>query len=372
MLRLRANNCLISGKFEKDILVIVDGGEIISLQNYTNQDYDIHSHYIVPGFIDNHTHGGFGHDFMEANVEAYKNILTGMANNGTTSVVATSITQSQDKIFKMLKFASEYEGDKNETKIIGIHLEGPYINTDKSGAQPVGHILTPMSGDIENLQNVANGKILCATYAPELDNDFSFTRKLVENGIRPQIGHSVADQSIINEALRNGLAGATHVFNAMPKGKNETTGHIANTALYSEIIVDGIHNDKEKVKWFLDTHDSSKSILVTDSLMARGLDDGEYMLGGQRFTKSGLKCTLDSGTLAGSVANMVDVIRKTIEYTDLKIDQIYAMTSYNLKNYYNLEKIGDIKVGFDADICCLNTAHRLEEVIIKGERIYGN
>lgn len=106
--------------------------------------------------------------------------------------------------------------------------------------------------------------------------------------------------------------------------------------------------------------------------MARGLDDGEYMLGGQRFTKSGLKCTLDSGTLAGSVANMVDVIRKTIEYTDLKIDQIYAMTSYNLKNYYNLEKIGDIKVGFDADICCLNTAHRLEEVIIKGERIYGN
>ncbi len=122
----------------------------------------------------------------------------------------------------------------------------------------------------------------------------------------------------------------------------------------------------------MENHKLDKTILITDSLMARGLEDGEYVLGGQKFIKKGLECRLESGALAGSVASMIDVVKKLKEFTNMDDSKIYAMTAYNVSKYYNLVDRGDIAIGKIADLCCLSSKDLLKKVILRGEILNGN
>ena len=369
---IKAHKALIGRKLEKNVYIKIQEGIITSISK-EEQDFDFATQLLSPGFIDNHCHGFAGHDFMEANQKAYDAILSQMVKTGTTSVMATAVTQSLANIKKMFKYASKHKGFK-QTSIIGIHSEGPFLSKIKKGAQPEEYIIQGSANLLQELYEISNKKLKVMTYAPEFNKDASIVKKASQLGINMQIGHTMASKEDVTNAVKNGARGITHVYNAMPKSmENETSGFVAKENIYGEVILDGIHNSAKQVEDFIDLKGKDKTILITDALMCAGQPDGEYMLGGQKVVKKGIKCTLkNSNTIAGSASSMIAIIKKGLEITKFTLEELLVMASVNVANYHQLDNIGIIKEGKQADLICLDSTLNVKKVLIKGEIVYEN
>ncbi|MDX8365973.1 N-acetylglucosamine-6-phosphate deacetylase [Cytobacillus sp. IB215665] len=331
----------------------------------------------LPGMIDVHIHGAQGADTMDASSTALDTISNALPQEGTTSYLATTITQQHSNIEQALSNVGSYINVQpaGQAEILGIHLEGPFINQEKAGAQPYDYII---DGDIslfKKWQKLSGENIKLVTLAPEIKNGIALTKYLNSNGVVASIGHSNATYNQVVKAIHVGASHITHLFNGMSGLHHREIG-VAGAALmrdelFVEMIVDGIHICPEMVQLAYHSIGKERTILVTDAMRAKCLKGGVYDLGGQNVTVSNSKATLDDGALAGSLLTMDQAMRNMLTYTDATLGDLTTITSKNpAKQCGVFDRKGSIKENKEADLIILDEHNNLVMTICRGAISY--
>ena len=323
---------------------------------------------VLPGFIDTHVHGGGGRDTMEAG-DAITAIARMHARHGTTSLLATTMTAPLDEIrAAMAALGPACKTRKpNSARVLGVHLEGPYINPGKLGAQP--DFAKPATlGEIEALHFLAPIRVI--TLAPEMPGYLDLIKSLRAAGFRVQIGHSAGSYEDGVAALAQGAGSFTHLFNAMTGLHHREpgmTGAALAHAQYAEIIPDLLHVHPGALRVAL------RSIpclyCVTDSTSAAGMPDGEYRLGRHTVNKCMGGVRLADGTLAGSTLTMDQALRNLVFELGLEIEDAARRVSTNAADYLGLEDRGRLAPGAWADFVVMDRELALQQVVVEGEAI---
>jgi N-acetylglucosamine-6-phosphate deacetylase len=321
--------------------------------------------YILPGFIDLHVHGGAGRDMMEGG-DAPHVIARLHARHGTTSLLATTMTAPPEDIDRALHAiggACKARG-KGEARILGVHLEGPYINAGKLGAQPP----FAREASLDEVRRFgAQAPMRLITVAPEIDGHLALVRQLADAGIRVQIGHTSGSYEDGVKALECGAAGFTHLFNAMPGLHHRDPGMVGAAlahAQYAEIIPDLLHVHPGAIKVAL--RSIPHLYCVTDSTAAAGMPDGQYMLGRQVVHKCMGGVRLADGTLAGSTLTMDQALRNLVSI-GLDLADASRRVSTNAADYLGETRRGRLAPGCFADMVVLDRNLRIKAVYIEGE-----
>lgn len=328
--------------------------------------------YLSPGFIDIHVHGAAGSDIMDASQEALTKIKESLLESGVISFLPTTMSMPVEDIKRSLaavrmNMCKEVTGSRG-ARILGVHLEGPFLNKKYKGAHTEENIVLP---DF-NLINEFIDIIKIVTLAPEIEGIGKLISFLRDKGIVCSAGHSAASYEEMLAAIDSGISHITHLFNAMP-GLHHRNPGIIGTALTTdisvELIADFIHIHPAVLKLVLQAKDPGQIILVTDQMQAATLQDGEYELGGQRvMVKDGI-ARLDDGSLAGSTLRLDQAVRNIRKISELPLYQIINMVSYNPARLLGLaEELGWIKEGNRADLVLLDRELRVRAVFKDGFR----
>ncbi|MEH7356083.1 N-acetylglucosamine-6-phosphate deacetylase [Neobacillus drentensis] len=346
-------NQKIAGLGTMDEPIIGEDFEVIEVPAHFNA---------VPGFIDVHIHGVNGADTMDGTKEALDTMTATLPKEGTTSFLATTMTQEGKQIENALINAGEYiekQTANGNAEILGLHLEGPFVNPKKAGAQPIQHIVNPNLELFEEWQKLSNGTIKLVTLAPEQPGGLEMIRYLKKNGIIASLGHTDATYEQVGEAIEAGANHVTHLFNQM-RGLHHREPGVVGAAflrkeLKAEIIVDGVHVHPEMVNLAYMNKQSDGLILITDSMRAKCLKNGLYDLGGQEVTVKDGKAVLADGTLAGSILKLGHAVKNILTYTGCSLEEAVEMASVNPAKQLNVfDRKGSISVGKDADIVILD------------------
>ena len=374
------------GKIIKNGFIKIKGqkvSEIGSIEMLANEDkfeiIQVPVHFkAIPGFIDVHIHGVNGADTMDATEEALDTIVSALPKEGTTSFLATTITQERKQIEKALINTGKYikqQPSKGKAEILGIHLEGPFVNTKRAGAQPMKHIIDPNLALFKIWQSLSNGNIKLVTLAPERPGGLEMIRYLTENGIIASIGHSDATYNEVTEAINAGANHITHLYNQM-RGLHHREPGVVGAAflrdeLKAEIIVDGVHVRPEAAVLAYKQKQSDGIILITDSIRAKCLKDGKYDLGGQEVTVQDGKAVLSDGTLAGSILRFAQAVQNIVHFTGCSLEDAIKMSSINPAKQLNIyDRKGSIAKGKDADIVILDENLEVVMTFCRGELAY--
>ncbi len=339
--------------------------------NSNIEGIDLKGLILMPGFIDGHIHGSLGCDFMNNSKESINKILSYLPIEGVTSVLATTMTATPLKLQNVVQTINNYQVTSNECKIAGVHLEGPFINKSKKGAQNSKDILALSIDDFEVIRNNTD-IIKVVTYAPEHDDDFKFTNHLLKLGIRGSIGHSNAKTDCCNKCFDQGVSRVTHLYNAMSGFHHRDGGVVVSAFLNKmlcELIVDKIHVASDVVAATFKILGASNIALITDSMNAKGLDDGVFTFGGQEVTVKDNKALLSDGTLAGSLLKYNEGVKNMVEITNCTLSELSMLTSINQSKDLELNT-GQIKKGFAADFVVLDNDLNIEKTIIDGQIVY--
>ncbi|WP_082252905.1 N-acetylglucosamine-6-phosphate deacetylase [Bacillus sp. FJAT-27251] len=332
----------------------------------------------VPGLIDIHIHGVNGADVMDATPEALDIMSTALPKEGTTSFLATTMTQSNTAIENALKNAGNYISQGQEpgkAEILGVHLEGPFVNPKRAGAQPVQYIVDSSLDLFKKWNALANEHIKVVTIAPEQPGGLNLVKYLKENRIIASIGHSDATYEEVVKAIEAGASQVTHLFNQMRGLHHREPGVVGAVFLHdelsAELIADGVHVRPEMVKLSFKNKGRDGLILITDSMRAKCLKNGVYDLGGQAVTVAGGKALLDDGTLAGSILKLGQGLKNMVEFSGCSLEDAIHMASVNPAKQLNMfERKGSISIGKDADIVILDEHLEVFMTFCRGELAY--
>lgn len=383
---------LINGKIYEESNIIPEGfikiekmkiQDIGCMDKYRSDDHaniiDLKGKIVIPGMIDIHIHGTSGSDVMDGDIESLTTIAKALPQEGTTSFLATTMTQSDGNISKALQNAAKYikkHQKPGHSEVLGVHLEGPFVNPKMAGAQPVKYIRMPEISLFKRWQELAEGTIKLVTLAPEQKDGLEIVRYLKQNGIVASIGHSDAKFTEVKKAIEAGVTQVTHLFNQM-KGIHHREPGVVGAALlleelYAELIVDGIHVCPEMIQLAYRNKKSDKLILITDSMRAKCLKNGNYDLGGQLvIVKDGI-AELQNGALAGSVLKLSDAIKNMQSFCDdCNLEDVIKMTSTNPAKQLNIiNRKGSIRIGKDADLVILNNDYDVDMTFCRGVLSY--
>ncbi|AKF24036.1 N-acetylglucosamine-6-phosphate deacetylase [Sulfurovum lithotrophicum] len=325
--------------------------------------------YVSPGFIDIHIHGSGGADVMDATPEALQTISSTLLQTGTTSFLATTMTMSKPVIDNALQNVKEHAETIDGAKILGVHLEGPFLNPEKHGAQDKQYICEP------SLELIAPylDQIRMITIAPEMPGAESFIRHLSEHHPRIvlSIGHSDATFEQSKESFGWGISHATHLFNAMNPyhhRKPGIVGAVFDSNVSCDIIADLVHTHPSVLK-LVHRVKGERLVLITDAMRAGCMKNGIYDLGGRRVAVEEGKATLDDGTLAGSVLKMNDALKHMTEAAGMTLlEAVNAVTKIPAEKL-GLKK-GELKSGYDADMVIFDEDFSIITTIVNGEVKY--
>ncbi|KOS69105.1 N-acetylglucosamine-6-phosphate deacetylase [Lysinibacillus contaminans] len=340
---------------------------------------DLQGQVVIPGMIDIHIHGTAGADVMDGEIASLETMVKALPQEGTTAFLATTMTQSDENISKALKntanFIKNYQ-KPGQSEILGVHLEGPFVNPSMAGAQPVEYIISPEIPLFEKWQKLAERSIKLVTMAPEQKGGLELIRYLKQNGVVISIGHSDAKFTDVKKGIEAGVTQVTHLFNQM-KGLHHREPGVVGAALlleelYAELIVDGIHVCPEMIQLAYRNKNSEKLILITDSMRAKCLKNGEYDLGGQLVSVKDGMAVLENGALAGSVLKLNDAMKNMLNYCDgCNLADVIKMTSTNPAKQLNIsDRKGSIRVGKDADLVVLNSEYDVLMTFCRGVLSY--
>ena len=341
-------NAKINGEI-KDIRV--ENGKFTEIGKINENGIDLKGQTVIPGLIDIHTHGAMGVDTMDGeNIEIISEYLL---KNGVTSWLPTTMTMDIKDIKRVTDKTPETKG----AKILGYHLEGPYISAKYKGAQNEKYIKNPDIAEFESLKNI---KMI--TLAPELTGSMEFIKncKAVVS-----IGHTDCNYETAVKAIKNGAKCLTHTFNAMTPFHHRNAGPIGaaiDENIYVQVICDGLHLHKSIITLLYRTFGADRMILISDSMRATGLPDGEYEFGGQMIDVKGGVARTKDGALAGSTSNLMDCVKKAIELGIPKLDAI-KMATETPARLLGIKK-GKIEVGYDADFVVVDNKMNIKSISI--------
>ena len=356
---------------EKGKIKAIHNQEIKDLPNNV-QVIDGEHLNVIPGFIDGHIHGANGADVMDATEEALDTMATVLPAEGTTSFLATTITQSPENINNALINAANYQSKPGQAEMIGLHLEGPFIEKDRAGAQPIQYIMEPDIEQFKHWQNLSGNKIKTITMAPEHDQDGSFIEYLYQSGVNVSAGHTTTDFTGMKKAVAHGVRQVTHLCNAMSGIHHRDIGVVGAAfkleELRAELIADGIHVSPEMLELIYTNMGSERLILITDAMRAKCLQAGNYELGGQPVKVTEDRAVLENGTLAGSILKMYEGAQQMLRLQEVSLRNVIEMTSVNpAKQLRVFEHKGSITVGKDADVLLVDDALNIKYTICRGE-----
>ena len=327
-----------------------------------------------PGFIDIHIHGAAGHDAMDATPEALKGLAGVLPKEGTTSFLATTMTQSDEAISAALKNIRDFRIEDGQAEMLGVHLEGPFISDKRAGAQPIEHIAEPSYPLFQKWQKLSGNQIRLVTLAPETTNGLAFIKSLAEDGVIASIGHSDGTLEEVQAAVRAGASHVTHLYNQMSPFHHRNPGVVGAALtekdLTVEVIADFIHSHPTSVELAFRQKGAERLILITDAMRAKGLAPGVYDLGGQDVQVTRKDARLADGTLAGSILTMDAAIRNVQSITGCSLNELVSMTSANAAKELGLTNKGSLQEGSDADVAILDDSFAVQLTICRGTIAY--
>lgn len=341
--------------------------------------------YVIPGLIDVHFHGGDGADFSDGSLEGLQKLGHYELLHGITSICPASMTLPEEQLLTICKTAAEY-ARKSQTlvatntppspsscaELVGIHLEGPFISPAKKGAQKESNIVPPSATLFEKLWEASDGLLKIITMAPETDSALSFIREFSDR-VHISVGHTAADYDMAAWAFDAGADHLTHLFNAMNPLHHRNPGPIGaafkHPEVFVEMICDGIHIHPAVMKASLQMFGKERIVFISDSMRATGLPDGHYELGGQPVDVKGPLATLPDGTIAASVTNLMDCMKKAVS-VGIPLETAVRCASYNPACSIGVsDRLGSIEVGKQADCVLLNMDTLEIQAIIKAGQL---
>jgi len=355
-------------------LTLLFDHKIVTVSKTVNKDevkeiIDAKGAYVSAGFIDLHIHGAGGADVMDASPEALETISSTLSQTGTTSFLATTMTMSTRCIDNALQNIQNNADTVSGAEILGIHLEGPFINPSKHGAQDAQYV---QKGNMSLIEPYIN-MIKMITLAPEVEGNEDFVKALTRD--HPEVilslGHSDASYEQSKESFGWGISHVTHLFNAMTPYHHRSPGVVGATfdsEVTCDIIPDLVHTHPSVLDLTYRMKEE-RLIVITDAMRAGCMKSGIYDLGGQEVTVSEGKATLSDGTLAGSVLKMNEALRNMTTHTSMTlIDAVNAVTRIPAGKLG--VKKGVLKVGYDADIVIFDEDFSIISTIVSGEVKY--
>ncbi|HAR6317919.1 TPA: N-acetylglucosamine-6-phosphate deacetylase [Staphylococcus pseudintermedius] len=360
-----------------DGYLIVEEGKIKAIETgaYTGdlEVVDAKGRHILPGFIDVHIHGGYGEDAMDGSYDGLKYLAEHLLIEGTTTFLATTMTQSQEAIEKALHNISVYHQKQdvtNAAEVGGVHLEGPFISEHKIGAQNPAFIQRPTVELLRHFQEKAKGLIKIVTLAPEVEGASEVIQTLKDEFIF-SMGHTEVDFDQANTAAAEGVKHVTHLYNAGVGFHHRNPGMFGaawtNDRLSTEVIVDGVHAHPQSVAIAYQHKGPEKMYLITDAMRAKGMPEGDYELGGQKVIVKDHEAHLESGSLAGSVLKMNEGLRNLIQFTGESLETLWPVTSLNQAKALRIDDHkGSIAVGKDADLVIVDDDIHVYQTIKMG------
>ncbi len=362
-------------KIEEPTLII-DGAKITNIQKEERklEIMDYSDRIAVPSFIDIHTHGIRGIDSSTASIKDFlewKNILI---EHGTADFVPTLVSSKMSKIEEFLESIRKVMDNNAEGAVIlGGRLEGPFISKEKKGAHDPLLLMNPSDIDQDKFISSYKDVLKIIDIAPELPGALDFISKLVKEDIIVSMGHSNATYEEAARGVDKGASQVTHLFNAMREFHHREVGLIGfsllNENINAEIITDLLHVSKQAIEIAIKMKGYEKIIMITDSIMATDMPDGEYSLGTLNVIKQGIKCTLKgSDTIAGSTLTLDRALKNMVE-TGHKLENVIPMVTSNPAKVLRLRDRGIIKEGYLADITILDKSLNVKGIIRSGKII---
>ena len=351
--------------------------QILETEELSEQEQ---ARYLIPGLVDIHFHGAAGYDFCDGTTEALQVIAQYENKHGITTICPATMTLPIAELERILATAVEWKAKQNDMagaaskihsqSLRGIHLEGPFIAKEKKGAQKEEHIIPANKEILNDLQDKADGLIKLVTIAPETEGAMECIQDLKDK-FYFSIGHTMADYETACKAFEAGADHVTHLYNAM-KPSNHREPSVAEAAaddsnVFVELICDGIHVHPSVVRNAFRIYGDDRVVLISDSMRATGMTDGEYTLGGQEVTVKGALATLADGTIAGSVTNLYECMKQAISMGIPKESAIKAATINPARSIGVEKEVGSIEVGKRADILVISENLELETIIIDGK-----
>jgi N-acetylglucosamine-6-phosphate deacetylase len=338
-------------------------GEVINAQGM----------WIAPGLIDVHVHGGDGHDTMDATVKAIHGMARFFAKHGVTSYYPTTMSAPAANTLQAIENVAACPQPEDGAEHLGVHVEGPYLSIEFPGAQSTS--VLRKADPMEYGRWFETGVVKLITVAPELDGSLELIDEGVKRGIEFAIGHSGASYEQVGIAADHGVRQATHTFNGMlglhHRNPGTLGGVLTDDRIYGQVIGDGIHVHPAMVKLLVRAKGTGRAILITDSIRAAGLPDGDYGLGDQKVTVRGGICRIANGSLAGSTATLDGVLRNVMKFAGLTLPQAIPMATSTPAEAMNLAgKKGVLQEGADADVILLDDEIKVRMAMVCGRVVY--
>lgn len=332
--------------------------------------YDASGCYVVPGFTDIHFHGCAGYDFSDYNLTGLQKMGAYELESGITQICPATMTYPEERLNDIIDCAKSYSQTHTLSDLVGINLEGPFIAMSKRGAQNPAYIVPADYEMFCRLKERAFPLLKIITIAPETEGALSLIQK-IHNDITVSLGHTTADYQTAKAAFENGACHVTHLFNAMPAFLHRNTGVIGaafdSKSTHVELICDGVHISDSMIRAGFQLFTDDRIVLISDSMMATGMPDGVYALGGQAVTVQKNRATLLDGTIAGSVTNLMDCFRYAVSI-GIPLTSALKAATINPARAIGIDKeYGSITPGKIANLLILNHNLTIKDVILHGK-----
>lgn len=365
-----------NGQFRSGFIV-VDEGRIQEVRfedgsdtNWQNEEViDADGLYVIPGFVDIHFHGCMGYDFCDGTKEAFDAITKYQAENGVTSISPATMTLSREELKRIFAEAGKYQNVTGST-ICGITMEGPFVSKAKKGAQNGDYIHKPDVDFYKEMQSLSGNLIKQVAVAPEEDEDFAYIKEISQETVI-SVAHTMADYDTAKKAFACGATHVTHLFNAMLPFVHRDPAVVGaafdDKDVFVELICDGIHIHPSMVRAMFQLFGPERICMISDSMMATGMPNGEYSLGGQAVNVVGKKATLADGTIAGSASNLYDCFKTAVLEMEIPLESAVVASTITPAKSLGLDKdCGSITVGKVADFVLLDEKLSILHVIKDG------
>ena len=365
-------------------VVLIEGKKILEVNkrftvHFDEREFEIYhceNWTLLPGFIDVHVHGSDGRDVMEGTREAIEVISRFLAGHGTTAYLATTVTASPFATLQAVESLGRLIPEETGgARIMGLHLEGPFISEMKRGVHPAEYIRNPSIPTLDEFVKWSNNQIKVITMAPEVPGGLEFIRHARSMGILVSMGHSNATFNEAKESIEAGITHATHVFNAMREFNHRDPGILgavlSDDRIWAELIADGVHVDPMVIEILLRCKGPQKILLVTDAISACGQPDGEYQVGPLRVTVTQGVCRNLEGRLAGSTLTQDRALQNMMRWTKASLAEASFMTSRNPAQSIGIANLkGSIEPGLDADLILLDDDLNVQMTFCEGRLVY--